>query len=213
MPLLALNTVLPQTMRVKYQIAIGVLPLGLMFASFLPLIYFASWLEATLGMAPNSPVRNHENGAIWITAFLAVMVVLMLTGYAAGWVANAILVRFVFAWPNEKVAAVFLRSEVPAHWLKAGAGAETDASSQSIAKWEAQRKVGVFRFILNRGVLAWGAPMLLAMYVVPTIMKGHSFNPGAVIFNLALWAVAGAVFGAFIWYTSEANYRKLTSRK
>ena len=55
--------------------------------------------------------------------------------------------------------------------------------------------------------------MLLAMYVAPTIMKGRSFSLGAVIFNLGLWAVAGAAFGAVIWYTSEANYRKLNSRK
>ena len=213
MPLLALNTVLPQTMRVKYQLAVGALPVGLMFASFLPLLVFGSWLEAALGIPANSPIRNHPHGALWTAVFLGCLVLFMTLGYAAGWLANAAIASLLFGWPLEKVRAVYLRSEVPAHWLRGGAATSLDVRTQALAKWEEQRKAGVVRFILNRGVLAWGAPMLLAMYVLPTIARGRPFTVGAMLFNLALWVAAGAAFGAVIWFTSEANYRKLRERK
>ena len=213
MPLLPLNAVLPQMMRARYQIAIAAIPLGLMFASFFPLFYFASWLESALGLPPNTPVRGHPNGTTWIVLFLVVMVTLMLLGYAVGWLVNAFLARYVFAWSSEKVSAVFLRSEVPSHWLKDSGSGTQDASAQSLEKWERQRKVGVTRFILTRGVLAWGVPMLLAMYVAPTVSKGESFTLSGVLFSLALWAIAGAAFGALTWYFSESNYRKLKGRR
>lgn len=213
MTLLALNTVLPQSMRVKYQLAVGALPMGLMFASFLPLFFFASWLEARLGIPPNSPIKAHPNGALWISVFLGVMVVSMLLGYALGWLANAAIARLVFGWPADKIRAVYLRSEIPSHWLKGGASPSLDAKAQTIAKWEEQRKVGVVRFILTRGVLAWGGSMLVAMYVAPTVAKGKSFTGADLLFNLALWAAAGAAFGATIWFASELNYRKLKERE
>lgn len=212
MPLLALNTVLPSSMRARYQLALGVLPIGLMFASFVPLWFFAPWLEAALGMPPNGPIREHPNGAIWFGIFLVTMVALMVVGYAVGWVANALISRLLLRWPPEKVRAVYLQSEIPAHWLKDGASTSSNAAAQSIEKWEKQRKVGVLRFILVRGVVAWGAPMLLVMYVMPTLTSGRTFAIESLLLNLGLWATAGAVFGAAIWYGSEANYRKLKRR-
>lgn len=212
MPLLALNTVLPQSMRMKYQLAIGVLPIGLMFAAFVPLWLLSSWLEAYYGIPTNSPIRSHPNGGIWIAVFLSTMVALMILGYAIGWLVNAAVSRYVLGWSSEQVRAVYLHSKVPPHWLKEGSAAPSDADAQSIAKWEAQRKIGALRFIAVRGVLAWGGPMLLAMHLVPTFMKGHVFSMESTIFNVVLWACAGACFGALIWYSSEANYRKLKQR-
>lgn len=212
MPLLALNTVLPQSMRVKYQLVIGVLPIGLMFASFVPLWQFAGWLEAHFGIPANSPIKAHPNGGAWIAVFLFTMVALMILGYAIGWILNAAIARYFLGWSTEKVRAVYLHSNVPAHWLKEGTAASSGADEQSITNWEAQRKVGALRFIAVRGVLAWGGPMLLAMYLVPTFLKGQGFSVESTLFNIALWACAGAGFGAIIWYSSEANYRKLKQR-
>jgi hypothetical protein len=212
MTLLALNMVLPQSMRAKYQLALAVLPVGLMFASFAPLWLFAPWLEAALGIPPNSPIRPHPNGGIWFGVFLVTMVVLMVLGYTIGWVANALISRYVLHWSPEKVRAVYMESDVPPHWLKGDAKSSSTAAAESIAKWEKLREVGIVRFIVVRGVLAWGAPMLLAMHIVPTLAKGRMFSIGDLLFNLGLWAVAGAVFGAAIWYGSEANYRKLKRR-
>jgi hypothetical protein len=213
MTLLALNTVLLQSMRVKYQVALGVLPIGLMFASFLPLFAFAPWLEAALGMPPNGPIKRHPNGTLWIAIFLGAMVISMVLGYAVGWVVNAAIARLVFSWSAEKVRAVYLQSDIPSHWLKDGADSAQDAKAQVLAKWEEQRKAGAVRFILSRGVLAWGAPMLLVMYIGPRLVKGQSFGAGDILFNLSLWAAAGAAFGAVIWFSSESNYRKLKERK
>ena len=212
MPILALNMVLPQSMRVKYQLAIGVLPIGLMFASLLPLWKFANWLESHFVIPSNSPIKEHPNGLAWIVIFLSTMVALMLLCYAIGWVMNAAISRYVLGWSTEKVQAVYLQSNVPAHWLKEAPATSNSADAQSIAQWEAQRKGGALRFIAVRGVLAWGGPMLLGMHFVPTFMKGQGFSMESTLFNIALWACAGASFGAIIWYSSQANYRKLKQR-
>lgn len=213
MSLLALNTVLPQSMRVKYQLALGVFPLGLMFASFLPLFRLVPWLEAVSGTPANGPIRDQPNGALWFVAFLAVMVLLMLLGYALGWVINALVARFLFNWSTEKIKSVFLQSDVPPHWLKAGAVVGQSADAASIAVWEEQRKGGRTRYIIKRGVVAWGTPMFLAMYVVPMLAKGRASSASDLLLNLAIWALGGAAFGAVIWYSSEANYRRLKERK
>jgi hypothetical protein len=209
---LALNTVLPQMLRVKYQVAIGVAPIGLMFASFGPGFLFASWLEGALGIPPNSPINAHPNGTMWITLFLATMVALMVLGYALGWLVNQAVSRWVLGWSQQKVRAVYANSDVPSHWLKAGADLNADPGAKTIAKWEQQRKVGVLRFVLTRGLLAWGLPMFIAMYAAPAFFNGHPLVVKALLFNVALWAVAGAGFGAIIWYSSEAHYRKLKKR-
>jgi hypothetical protein len=212
MPHLALNTVLPQLMRVKYQVAIGIAPIGLMFASFGPGFLLASWLEGALGIPPNSPINAHPNGAIWITVFLISMVALMILGYALGWFVNQAVARLILGWSPEKVRAIYSRSDIPNHWLKAGADLSVDPGAQSIAKWREQRKMGALRYVFIRGVLAWGLPMFVVMYLVPTFANSQSFAVRLFLFNMALWTAAGAGFGAFIWYSSEANYRKLTKR-
>lgn len=212
MPLLALNTVLPQSMRVKYQLGIAALPISLMVASFFPLWWFAHWLEVYYGIPANSPINEHPNGVVWIAVFLIAMVSLMVLGCAIGWVLNAVIARYFFNWSTEKVQAVYLHSNVPAHWLKEGTAAESGRDTQGIAKWEAQRKVGALRFILRRGVLAWGGPMLLAMHLIPTLVKGQRLSIETTLFQVAFWACAGAGFGIIIWYSSEANYRKMKQR-
>ena len=89
-----------------------------MFGSFLPLWAFASWLERRFGIPPGSPVNGHPDGSAWIAIILVAMIVLMLLGYALGWVANAAISRVVFGWSPEKIWAVYLRSELPVHWMK-----------------------------------------------------------------------------------------------
>lgn len=213
MPLLAFNTVLPQALRGRYQLALAALPIGLAFASFLPLIFIGSWLESALGVAPNSPVKALGNGLIWLALFLVTMVVLMLIGCTLGWLLNAVVARLFLGWSSDEIRAVFLRSEVPAHWLKAGTASKADATEEAIAKWEAQRQSGAVRFMVKRGVYAWGAPMFLAMYVVPTLSRGQTVTAGAVLFQIAIWFAGGVAFGAAFWYLGEVNYRRLKRRE
>jgi len=115
---LAFNTVVPQSLRWKPQFAIAVLPIGLMFASFGPLFFFAYWLERALGIPHNSPIKNHPNGILWLALLLSAMVVLVVLSYLLGWLANGLISRYVLGWPASKVVAVYMRSEVPQEWLK-----------------------------------------------------------------------------------------------
>jgi len=207
---LAFNTLLPQSMRPKCQIALAILPIGLMFASFLPLFLLVPWFESAMGLPPGAPVRSHPNGWLWVTAFLAAFVFGMIVAYLLGWVLNALISRYVLGWPTSTVVAVYWRSEVPSHWLKDEKTAQTlrGSSSTSLAKWEAHHSAGPLKFILTRGVLAWGAPMFVAMYLVPTWSRGGSVTSAGLMFHLALWVAAGGGFGIAIWYFSEWNYRK-----
>ncbi len=205
---LALNTVTMNSMRTKHSLVVGALPVVCMFGSFLPLYWFAAWLEGALGIPHNSPIRAHPNGTRWVIVFLVVMVAGMITGYFLGWILDAMIARYLLKWPTSRVVAIFWRSEVPAHWIKSGEGS-ADVARAAVAKWEEQRKVGALRFVLARGVASWGVFMFVAMYLVPTIRKGAPVTLEAVLVQIALWAYAGAVFGAILWYFSEANYRRL----
>ncbi|MBK6740960.1 MAG: hypothetical protein IPG64_25500 [Haliea sp.] len=67
---LALNVELPQRMRTQPQIAIGLLPIGLMFASFAPLFFLAVLLSSILGIPEDAPVKDQANGMLWLVLFL-----------------------------------------------------------------------------------------------------------------------------------------------
>jgi len=141
------------------------------------------------------------------------MIVLMLLGYALGWVANAAISRVVFGWSPEKIRAVYLRSELPVHWMKGDEAASSSADTRAMSEWESQRQVGALRFIATRGVLAYGGWMLLAMHVAPTLVKGQGFTMTDTLPKIAIWACAGAIFGALMWFGSESSYHKLKQRR
>lgn len=207
MPLLALNTVIPNSMRVKYQILVGALPVGLTLASLLPPWAMAAWLDERMPLPLDGGLGQQPGAVLWLLGFLLAMLPLMLIGYALGWVLNALVSRYVLGWSAEQVRAVYLRSEVPACWLKPDAAAAGDADARSIAGWEVQRRAGPWRFIVQRGVLAWGVPMFAVMYLLPTLLKGQSITVAGALVHGALWAGVGPVFGAAIWFSSESNYR------
>lgn len=215
MPLLAFNMVASQALRTRYALALGVLPLGLMSASFLPLFAFSDWLERVYGAPIHEPIRDHPNGGAWFLGLMVLMVALMALGYVLGWVLNAVLARLVLRWPAEQVRAVYLRSDLPSHWLRPSADGHRGPNSgpDPLAKWEAQRQVGALRFILKRGVLAWGVPMLLAMCLLPAAFADRPPSARSLVLQMALWTAAGAAFGAIFWHASETNYRKLKNRQ
>jgi hypothetical protein len=205
---LALNTTISQSLRARYLFGIAALPIGLMFLSFAPLWVFANWMAATLGIHPDGAVKEHPNAWTWFTILMVAMIALMLAGYALGWALNVLLSRHIFGWNEETIRAVYGRSQVPSHWLKQGALPPIGETPQILDAWEIQRKSGLARFIMLRGVLSWGAPMFIAMYVAPAAFGSRQINVETVLFNLALWGSAGAAFGASIWFLSEYNHRK-----
>lgn len=213
MPLLALNTVLPQSLRVKYHLLVGALPIGLMLGALALPWALSSRLDDALGLPLQGPLVQRPGGLMLVVALILAALLLMLLGYALGWVFNALISRHLLGWSPEQVRAVYLRSEVPAHWLKPGAGDAADADARSIADWETQRQGGAWRFIALRGVLAWGAPMYLMVYLVPALLKSQPISPESLIAYAGLWATTGAVFGAVMWWNGQSNYRKLKDRR
>lgn len=209
---LALNTTISQSLRAGYLLSISALPIGLMFLSFAPLWAFANWMAATLGIPADGAVKEHPHGWIWFTVFVVGMITFMLAGYALGWVLNVMLSRHFLGWNDETIRAVYGRSQVPSHWLKHGSKPPAGQTSHELDAWESQRKGGPARFIMLRGILAWGAPMFIAMYAAPAAFGSRQVNAEAVLFNLALWGGAGAAFGASIWFFLEYNYRKRKSQ-
>ena len=207
---LAWNFELPQRMRTQPQLALGVLPIGLMFASFVPLFLLAMQLSTVLGIPENAPVKDDPNGILWLVLFLVAMVILMILGYLLGWVLNAIALRHLFKWPQEKVRRVLLYSEVPQKWLKEPDTAHGSAGNNAApnANWAITRQKGKWRFIFQRGVLAWGLPMYLFMAVLPTINGRTEPTAFNFLWQACLWGFAGALFGLVIWHFSEKSFLK-----
>ena len=207
---LAFNTEISRRMRVKVQIALGALPIGLMFASFIPLLLVVVWLSSVFGTSMSAPIRSQPYEYLWLVLFLVVMVSFMAAGYLIGWVLNAFLLRILFGWSGEQVRRVMVYSEIPNSWLKDARSTTGNASSYLARNttWAITRKKGMWRFILLRGVLAWGIPMYLAMACLPAL--NGRVDPTAFYFfwQACLWSVAGALFGLIIWLTSERSYRK-----
>lgn len=84
MNLLAFDTLILSTARLKYQVVVAVLPVGLMLGSILLLMSFSRWLQGRFGIPADSAVRDHPDGSALIAIMLVAMIVLMLLGYALG---------------------------------------------------------------------------------------------------------------------------------
>ena len=209
---------LPQLLRVRYQLGLSVLPMGLPFSSFFVLKPFSAWLSEYLEIPEGVPVKDQPNGILWIVLFLSSTVVLLILGYLIGWVLNAIIARTVLGWDPEKTRRVFLYSEVPNEWLKEGVisnGTKKERKKASIVneKWAEIRKMGKWNFILTRGVYRWGSSMYFFMVIVPALLHGshrekHSFFLGAV-----LMGAGGAIFGAIFWHFSEKQYLQASKKE
>jgi hypothetical protein len=82
----------------------------------------------------------------------------------------------------------------------------TNKMPTSLRHWEITREKGALKFVLQDGVLKWG----LLMFVVTLNMPGQRFP---IFVRACVWAAAGAVMGAFIWITSERQYKKFIAEK
>jgi hypothetical protein len=180
-----------------------------MLSALLPLIMFAERLERAMGLPHGAPVNEQANGWLWVTLFLATMVALISTGAALGWLANAVIARFVFRWPADKVRDAFLYSRVPDTWYREPAQVQTNAvTSKRMDAWATTRQKGKWHFVVARGVLGWGLPMFFGMSMIPVLI--HQVQPSFdyVVSRLLIWAAAGALFGFAIWFFSERQFQK-----
>jgi hypothetical protein len=75
-----------------------------------------------------------------------------------------------------------------------------------IERWQTQRSAGRGRYILRTGVLWYGIPMFIAMtfFINPPAV----LNARSILLNAAIWAIAGLLFGALMWWLSEWRYQR-----
>jgi len=213
MRLLALDFEIWQQLRPRYGYALCILPIGLMFTAFLPLWSIAMALATRFGIPDGVPVKDQENGWLWLTIVLSIMVVLMITGYLLGFVLNAIILRFAFGWQNDRLRALFLFSAPPNSWLKDANATRASGIASPSAKdsWAVVRSKGMWHFVLRRGVLSWGVPMYLLMACGPALF-GIPYRTEPTLFywiwQAGLWTVASALFALAVWSLSERQHRK-----
>lgn len=208
---LALNSLVPQNLRIRYQLAISILPVACMFLALAPSYFFAQWLENLAGIPAQTRLLDHPTGRIWVIGFLLSLVLQLVAGYLLGWLMNAALARWFLRWPVEKIRAVYLHSRVPVAWLKPSAAALVGdrVAIIAIARWERERNVGVLRYVMRKGLIGWGLPLYFFMYGVQTLLRGDALLLQDAARSAFLWLGCGALFGFVMWQVSEFNYRKL----
>ena len=54
---LAFNSLVPQNLRLRFQLALGALPLACMLLAFIPSYFFAQWLEKLEGIPAQTRQR------------------------------------------------------------------------------------------------------------------------------------------------------------
>jgi hypothetical protein len=209
---LALNYSATAALQRKVQLLIGALPTLCMFVPFVPMMKVAYWLDSPAGAAYNPATNGSSVLFLWVLLAIVGMVAAMLIGYAIGWLLNMVVAALVLRWPWLWVRAVFLESQLPVGWYRAGLSSQSDADAVASQNWAVERQQGFARFVLKRGLLAWGVPMFVAMYVGPTFFKGDPVTPTRLLTSIAIWTVAGCVVGASIWWVHQAHERDRAQR-
>jgi hypothetical protein len=194
----------------KFKVLNGILPIGLMLASFVPLFWFAGWLADRLDIPSGAPVKDQPNGLLWIVIFLTVMVVMMITGVLAGCLTNALICRLYLRWSWREVYAVHFKFQIPQRWLQelppeSGASPEAIVRSKLEKDQDAKEKhevvdQGAISFIWRRGVLAWGLPMFGTFYVLPGIAGFLTLSLGSLLTHAAIWLVCSGGYGLANWW-------------
>jgi len=83
-------------------------------------------------------------------------------------------------------------------------------SKNWIDNWGRVRQQGVWRFILVRGLLAFGLTFGALSFVIDYFLSSQPFD---IIKFCARVIVGGLVFGALMWNGSERKYRKYIERR
>ena len=204
---LALNYSLTAALQRKVQLLIAALPTLCMFLPFVPIMKLADWLDSPAGAAYNPATNGSSVFYLWVLLGLALIIAAMFVGHVIGWLLNMAIAALVLRWPWSRVRAVFLESELPVEWYKAGLSSQSDADAVASQNWSAEKSQGFVRFVLKRGLLAWGVPMFVLMHVGPTLLKGEPFAPKSLLTSMAIWSVAGCAFGVTIWWVHQARER------
>ena len=210
--MLAINYSATAALQRKFQLLLGALPMLCMFAPFVPIIKVAHWLDSPAGAVYNPATNGSSVFYLWVLLGLAAIITAMLVGHAIGWLLNMAVAGLVLRWPWPRVRAAFLESQFPVEWYQAGLSSQSDADAVASQHWAAERHQGFARFVLKRGLLAWGVPMFIFMYVAPTFLKSDPVTPTRLLTSIAIWMAAGCGFGACMWWVHQAEERRRVKR-
>lgn len=208
---LPFNSLMPQNLRLRFQVAISALPVVCMLLALAPSYFFAQWLEKLEGLPAQTRLLDHPSGRLWVSVFFGALVLQLLIAYLLGWLLNALWAFWVLRWPSQKIRAVYLYSQVPSTWLKPAVAVLVGdrVAIVAVARWDRERKAGALRFVLRKGLIGWGLPLYVFMYGVQTLLRGEDLEPLQALRNAVLWFGCGTVLSAVMWWLSEFNYRKL----
>jgi hypothetical protein len=210
--MLAFNYSASAALRRKVQFLLGALPMLCMFAPFVPMLKLAYWLDSPAGAAYNPATNGSSVLFLWVLLAIALMIAAMLVGHAIGWLLNMAVAALVLRWPWPRIRAVFIESQLPLEWYRAGLSSQSDADAVASQNWAEERQQGFSRFVLKRGLLAWGVPMFILMVVGPTFLKGEPVTSKGLLTSMAIWAVAGCAFGVSMWLVHQAHERDRVQR-
>ena len=78
-------------------------PVGLQFASLVPLWFLARGLAWALAIPKGAPVIEQPYGFVWLVLVLFATLAFMLIGFSSGVVLNVLVARSHFGWPMAAV--------------------------------------------------------------------------------------------------------------
>ncbi len=83
-----------------------------------PIWLIAKFFAELLGILPDVPVKEQDNGIFWLILFLLEAIVLFLGAYAV----VSVLLRKINGWSNKEWKDIFwkLPPRYPEHWYKNG---------------------------------------------------------------------------------------------
>ena len=76
---------------------------------------------------------------------------------------------------------------------------------KQLEAWKKSREQGMLRYVLISGVMSYGLPMFVVMTLMVHRTELTMQNVGL---SAVIWASAGALFGAAMWYIQEWQFRK-----
>ena len=77
----------------------------------------------------------------------------------------------------------------------------TSKMPKRLRYWEITREVGMWRFILQKG-LGWGAFMFGVNLLLSTPLRY------SILVTLGVWLTGGVIVAVFMWVSSEREYRR-----
>ena len=116
---LAFDDTLKSGIRPAVKVAVYAAPMACMFGSLIFTFQFGMYAADMFGIPEGAPVKDQENGVLWMVLMFCVLFGFAFIGYVLGWLLNALASMLFLGWPLAKVIAVYGRSEIPGSWCEA----------------------------------------------------------------------------------------------